>query len=64
MAAIWAKTNALVKDSRDTFERLMNVKVETDLEGLTNQINERLRDQNQSLVTQMNDTNEGLRVNL
>ena len=64
MATLWSKTEALVNDSRETFERLMNVKVETDLETLTNQINIRLRDQNQSLVTQLNDTNEELRVNL
>ena len=64
MASLWKKTETLVNDSRETFERLMNVKVETDLENLTNQINIRLRDQNQSLVTQLNDTNEELRVNL
>ena len=64
MAGLWQKTEKMVADSRDSLERVMNAQIETDLNALTNQMNIRLRDQNQSLVTQLNDTNEELRVNL
>ena len=64
MAGLWQKTEKIVSDTRDNLERVMNAKIETDLDALTNQMNIRLRDQNQSLVTQLNDTNEELRVNL